>query len=75
MISSTTAPRYGFCHFRSKGENKFAGKIFGIEPGYDGNCLIQTMIDKDAFGLKDWKLVESSEQGMLGEVGRAVKKN
>jgi glycine betaine/proline transport system substrate-binding protein len=32
------------------------------------------MIDKDAFGLKGWKLVESSEQGMLGEVARAVKK-
>ena len=55
-------------------KDKFEGKIFGIEPGNDGNRLIQTMIDKDAFGLKDWKLVESSEQGMLGEVGRAVKK-
>jgi glycine betaine/proline transport system substrate-binding protein len=36
--------------------------------------MIQMMIDKDAFGLKGWKLVESSEQGMLGEVARAVKK-
>jgi glycine betaine/proline transport system substrate-binding protein len=54
--------------------DKFGGKIFGIEPGNDGNRLIQMMIDKDAFGLKGWKLVESSEQGMLGEVGRAVKK-
>jgi glycine betaine/proline transport system substrate-binding protein len=55
-------------------KDKFEGKIFGIEPGNDGNRLIQTMIDKDAFGLEDWKLVESSEQGMLGEVGRSVKK-
>ena len=55
--------------------DKFGGKIFGIEPGNDGNRLIQMMIDKDAFGLKGWKLVESSEQGMLGEVARAVKKN
>ena len=55
--------------------DKFGGKIFGIEPGNDGNRLIQVMIDKDAFGLKGWKLVESSEQGMLGEVARAVKKN
>jgi glycine betaine/proline transport system substrate-binding protein len=54
--------------------DKFGGKIFGIEPGNDGNRLIQMMIDKDAFGLKGWKLVESSEQGMLGEVARAVKK-
>lgn len=55
-------------------KDKFEGKIYGIEPGNDGNRLIQTMIDKDAFGLKDWKLVESSEQGMLGQVRRAVKK-
>jgi glycine betaine/proline transport system substrate-binding protein len=32
------------------------------------------MIDKGAFGLKDFKLVESSEQGMLAQVTRAAKK-
>jgi glycine betaine/proline transport system substrate-binding protein len=31
------------------------------------------MIGKGDFGLKDWELVESSEQGMLAEVERAVK--
>lgn len=47
------------------------GKIYGIEAGNDGNKLILDMIGKDAFGLKDVELVESSEQGMLAEVARA----
>lgn len=55
-------------------KEKFEGKIYGIEPGNDGNRLIQTMIDTDAFGLGDWKLVESSEQGMLSQVRRAVRR-
>lgn len=51
------------------------GKIYGIEPGNDGNKLILDMIGKDAFGMKNMELVESSEQGMLAEVERAVKDN
>ncbi|MFB2593359.1 choline ABC transporter substrate-binding protein [Paracoccus sp. p4-l81] len=47
------------------------GKIYGIEPGNDGNRLILDMIEKDSFGLKALSLVESSEQGMLAQVGRA----
>ncbi len=46
-------------------KERFGGKIYGIEPGNDGNQLIQQMIDTDAFGLGDWQLVESSEAGML----------
>ena len=57
----------------AKYKKKLAGKIYGIEPGNDGNRLMQTMIDKNAFGLKGWKLVESSEQGMLSQVRRAVR--
>ncbi len=49
------------------------GKIYGIEPGNDGNKLIADMIAKDAFGLKSFKMVESSEAGMLTEVSRSVK--
>ena len=49
------------------------GKIYGIEPGNDGNKLIADMISKDAFGLKSFKMVESSEAGMLTEVSRSVK--
>ncbi len=49
------------------------GKIYGIEPGNDGNRLIIDMIDADAFGLKGFDVVESSEQGMLSQVARADK--
>lgn len=50
---------------------ELGGKLYGIEPGNDGNKLIQQMIDKDAFGLSDFTLVESSENGMLAQVKRA----
>ena len=49
------------------------GEIYGIEPGNDGNRLIQEMIDSDTFGLGEFELVESSEQGMLSQVARAVR--
>ncbi|MBT0956674.1 choline ABC transporter substrate-binding protein [Alphaproteobacteria bacterium KMM 3653] len=48
------------------------GKIYGIEAGNDGNRLIQDMIDGDAFGLSEFEVVESSEQGMLAQVERAA---
>lgn len=47
------------------------GKIYGIEPGNDGNRLILDMIAADAFGLGGFTLVESSEQGMLAQAARA----
>jgi glycine betaine/proline transport system substrate-binding protein len=47
------------------------GRIYGIEPGNDGNRLILDMIAADAFGLAGFELVESSEQGMLAQVQRA----
>lgn len=47
------------------------GKIYGIEPGNDGNRLIMDMIEADAFGLTGFTVVESSEQGMLAQVARA----
>jgi len=50
--------------------DKLDGKIYGIEPGNDGNRLIQNMIESNAFGLGKFKLVESSEQGMLAQVSR-----
>jgi glycine betaine/proline transport system substrate-binding protein len=48
-------------------------QIYGIEPGNDGNRLVLEMIKENKFGLGGFKLVESSEQGMLAEVERAVK--
>lgn len=56
----------------AKHADKFDGKIYGIEAGNDGNRLIQDMIDKDAFGLKGFEVVESSEQGMLAQVAKSV---
>ncbi|SPF75665.1 Glycine betaine/carnitine transport binding protein GbuC [Aliiroseovarius pelagivivens] len=50
------------------------GKIYGIEPGNDGNRLIQSMIDGNSFGLEGFEVAESSEQGMLAQVARADKK-
>ena len=47
------------------------GKIYGIEPGNDGNRLIIGMIDENLFGLEGFEVVESSEQGMLAQVTRA----
>jgi glycine betaine/proline transport system substrate-binding protein len=48
------------------------GKIYGIEPGNDGNALIQKMIAANQFELGGFRLVESSEAGMLIEVQRAI---
>nr|WP_321982585.1 choline ABC transporter substrate-binding protein [uncultured Cohaesibacter sp.] len=49
--------------------------IYGIEPGNDGNRLIMDMIEKDAFGLGDFSVRESSEQGMLSQVARLSKRD
>ncbi|UWP89722.1 choline ABC transporter substrate-binding protein [Aliiroseovarius crassostreae] len=59
----------------AKHADALEGKIYGIEPGNDGNRLIQSMIDGDAFGLKGFEVAESSEQGMLAQVARADKKD
>ncbi|MEK0084792.1 choline ABC transporter substrate-binding protein [Benzoatithermus flavus] len=55
----------------AKFKDQLKGKIYGIEPGNDGNRLIQKMIDENKFGLGGFELVESSEQGMLSQVERA----
>jgi len=49
--------------------------IYGIEPGNDGNRLILEMIETDAFGLSGFEVRESSEQGMLAQVARAVERD
>lgn len=46
------------------------GKIYGIEPGNDGNRLIMDMIASGPFKLDGFEIVESSEQGMLAEVAK-----
>ncbi|MBO3275907.1 choline ABC transporter substrate-binding protein [Pseudomonas schmalbachii] len=53
--------------------DQFRSKVYGIGSGAPANQSIQKMIAGNEFGLGDWKLVESGEQAMLAEVGRAVK--
>jgi glycine betaine/proline transport system substrate-binding protein len=57
----------------AKHKDELDGKIYGIEPGNDGNTLILGMIDKNDYGLGGFDLKESSEQGMLAQVARADK--
>lgn len=54
-------------------KDQLGGKIYGIEPGNDGNRLILGMIEADQFGLGGFELVESSEQGMLSQVARQTR--
>lgn len=58
----------------AKFKQQLGGKIYAIEPGNDGNLLIEGMIKKNQFELGDFKMVESSEAGMLVQVSRAIKK-
>jgi glycine betaine/proline transport system substrate-binding protein len=52
--------------------DKFDHKFYGIEPGNDGNKIVQKKIDDLSTGLQGWKLVESSEQGMLVEAKKDI---
>ena len=53
--------------------DKLDNKIYGIEPGNDGNRLILDMIEADQFALGKFELVESSEAGMLSAVMRGAR--
>jgi glycine betaine/proline transport system substrate-binding protein len=58
----------------AKFKDQLDGKIYGIEPGNDGNRLILGMIEGNKFDLGGFELVESSEQGMLSQVERATRR-
>lgn len=45
-------------------------KIYGLEPGNDGDALVLSMLKENRFGTGHFILVESSEQGMLSQVAR-----
>jgi glycine betaine/proline transport system substrate-binding protein len=47
--------------------------IYGIEPGNDGNRHVLEMLKQNQFSLGGFKLIESSEQGMLAQVERAYR--
>jgi len=43
-------------------------RIYGLEKGSSGNAAVLNMIRQDAFGLKDFTLIETSERLMLAQV-------
>lgn len=53
-------------------QDQLGGQIYGIEAGSSANTTILKMIEDDSFGLGEFELVESSEQGMLAQVQRAI---
>ena len=74
LATNAAGAALGIKDFKDIAAHKDAleGKIYGIEPGNDGNRLISDMIEKGPFGLDGFEVVESSEQGMLAEVAGAV---
>lgn len=76
LATNATGAALGITDFAAIAANRDAlqGRIYGIEPGNDGNRLILDMIEADAFGLSGFELVESSEQGMLAQVDRAARR-
>jgi glycine betaine/proline transport system substrate-binding protein len=52
--------------------DKFNSKIYGIEPGNEGNIIIQDAIKNNNYNLEDWSLQASSTAGMLTSVKRAI---
>ncbi|MDX3926937.1 MAG: choline ABC transporter substrate-binding protein [Shinella sp.] len=73
LATNAKGAELGIKDFKDIAAHKDAlgSKIYGIEPGNDGNRLIIDMVDKGSFDLKGFEVVESSEQGMLAEVARA----
>ena len=57
--------------------HKFAdeldNKIYGIEPGNEGNAYLVSLTEENKFDLEGFEVVESSEQGMLAQVSRYYK--
>jgi glycine betaine/proline transport system substrate-binding protein len=70
LATNEAGAKLGITDFGNIKDQKDAleGKIYGIEPGNDGNRLISDMIASGPFGLDGFEVVESSEQGMLAEV-------
>ncbi|WP_018699238.1 choline ABC transporter substrate-binding protein [Amorphus coralli] len=49
-------------------------KIYGIEPGNEGNAYLVSLVEENKHDLEGFEIVESSEQGMLAMVGRKYPK-
>lgn len=59
----------------AKFSSKFGQKIYGIGPGSPANKNISAMIADHSYNMSGWKLVASSEAGMLSQVMRAESKH
>ena len=53
-----------------KFKDRLGGKVYGIEPGNDGNRLVLEAIKDPALKMDGFELVESSEAGMLAQVAK-----
>ena len=72
LATNAAGAALGIKSFADLAANKDAldGKIFGIEPGNDGNRLILDRITANDFGMGGFEVVESSEQGMLAQAAK-----
>lgn len=75
LATNAAGAALGIKDFKDIATHKDAldGKIYGIEPGNDGNRIILAMLEAGDFGLKGFEIVESSEQGMVAEAMRATR--
>ncbi len=73
LATNEAGAKEGISDFANIADHKDAldGKIYGIEPGNDGNRLILDMIAANQFNLGGFEVIESSEQGMLAQVEKA----
>ena len=55
--------------------DKFSNKIYGLDANNNGNIIIKNMISNNAYGLKEFKLLATSERIMLRKLRRKIKDN
>lgn len=56
-------------------KDQLESRIYGLESGSAGNLIIENMINQNAFGLKDFKLIPSSERIMLAQLKKRIRTN
>ncbi|MDR9439407.1 MAG: ABC transporter substrate-binding protein [Halomonas sp.] len=50
---------------------RFGAEYYNIESGAQASIMLHDAADADTYGLKDWKILDSSTPGMLSEVDAA----
>ncbi len=51
---------------------KFNHEYYGIEPGNEGNQIIEEAIEESIYNLEGWEMIPSSTSAMLTEVDQAI---